>query len=135
VKSGRVARSAYFAMLIATPLSPICPLTETPISNSAIIEEEGFSIVLLANLVASAVVTEASARTTLRLMGKKAIGRSALVAVLSRAIREGYPSGPERTRWLRWLTRIAAKDAAARHVLDGGHTHRQWRARAGLPRT
>jgi len=53
VKSGRVARSAYFAMLIATPLSPICPLTEPPISNSAIIEEEGFSIVLLANLVAS----------------------------------------------------------------------------------
>jgi hypothetical protein len=32
------------------------------------------------------------------------------VAVLSRAIREDIRPGPERARWLRWLTRIAAKD-------------------------
>ena len=37
------------------------------------------------------------------------------MTVLSRAIREGYPPGPERERWLRWLTRVASKDAAARH--------------------
>jgi hypothetical protein len=30
--------------------------------------------------------------------------------MLSRAIREGYPPGPERERWLRWLTRIASAD-------------------------
>jgi hypothetical protein len=52
---------------------------------------------------------------SIRSWRKKAVRRSALVTLLSRAIREGYPPGPERERWLRWLTRIAAKDAAARH--------------------
>jgi hypothetical protein len=40
-------------------------------------------------------------------MGKKAIRQPALVALLSRAIREGYPPGPERERW---LTRIVSAD-------------------------
>jgi hypothetical protein len=53
------------------------------------------------------------------LIGKKTIRRTALVAELSRAIREGYPPGPERERWLRWLrwlTGIAAKGRLRAHL-------------------
>jgi hypothetical protein len=46
-------------------------------------------------------------------MDEKAVRRAALVT-LRRAIWEHFPPGVERTGWLRWLTRIAAKDAAAR---------------------
>jgi hypothetical protein len=40
---------------------------------------------------------------------QKAIRRSALVAVLSQAIREGYPPGSERTKWLTWLARVVSR--------------------------